>query len=189
MRKFIGLLTLAGFSLAQPVGEVKDFRGRVDLLKGEALKAKPLEETDKRLEVKDILRTKSNGYAQVIFVDKNKVELFPNSRLRVVSYEKGKDVYVPTGIVKFEVNQLKEGESFRVITPSAVIGVKGTVFYVYVNVLDTRVFVLSGSVIYRDVQTGKTLEITPGRVRSLLKVDEPAPSTAQLQSTQVIDST
>ncbi len=153
VRTLVSLLVFLLCAFPQEVGEVREFRGPVDLLRSGALKGVPLEETDRTLSVGDMLRTKRRGYAKVFFVDSSVVEIFELTRLRVLSYERDREVSVQRGVVRFEVRSGAGVRGMRVITPHVLIGVKGTVFWVFVFPGFTLVKVEKGnvSVEYRDV--------------------------------------
>ncbi len=143
MRILLILLISVSSILSVEVGKVEDYRGRVDLLKKDHLKGVLLSKSGISLEVGDILRTKRNGYALVSFIDRSKVELFEFTRLKILGY---REVNLQRGIVKFEVESLKDIKGFKVRTPHVLIGVKGTVFWVYVFPGFTRIVVQEGDV-------------------------------------------
>jgi hypothetical protein len=134
------------------VGKVTDFKGRVDLVKKDHLRGTPLRAKDSPLEVGDLLRTKYNGYARVEFIDGTKVEVFENSRLKIIDLVGERDVNIQRGIVRFEVRSAKGLKGFKIRTPHAIIGVKGTRFWVSVLPGITRVVVTRGrvTVIYKN---------------------------------------
>ena len=155
-----GLLAVSAV-FALEVGEVNKVRGRVDILEKDSVRPKKVKSAGEKLSVGDLLRTKRNGYAKVSFVDGSKVEVFELSRLRILDYAEMKEVSVRRGVVKFTVTSMKGVEGFRVITPHAIIGVKGTVFWVYVAPGYTRVITKEGKVVIRERKTGKPRPFTP----------------------------
>lgn len=169
----MGLVSTLSFGVS--VGKVEEYRGRVDLLKRDSLKGVPLEKVGTDLNVGDILRTKSDGFAKVFFIDGNRISIFPNSRLKIIEYEEVREVNITRGIVKFEIS--KGGEGLRIKTPTALIGVKGTVFYVFVTPVFTQVLVLSGSVVFRDIQIQREETLSPKQpqIREVVK-NMPQPS-------------
>lgn len=131
---------------AEEVGKVKEHKGKVDIVKKGNLRGVPVDIAGPRLEVGDLVRTKSNGYALLLFIDGTKVELQERSRLRIIAYEKSRDINIQRGVVKFEVKSYKGIKGIRISTPHALIGVKGTVFWVYVFPGYTKVIVERGIV-------------------------------------------
>ncbi|WP_457600882.1 FecR family protein [Hydrogenivirga sp.] len=140
------LLLVVCSTFSQEVGEVVRHKGAVDIVKPDRLKGMPLSAAGKKLSVGDILRTKFGGYARVEFIDGSLVELYELSRLRVLDYETVREVKVERGVVRFEVISAKGVKGFRVHTRHAIIGVKGTTFWVYVLPGYTGVVVKEGKV-------------------------------------------
>lgn len=140
---FLFCVTLAN---AEEVGKVEEHRGKVDIVKKGHLRGVPVARAGPQLEVGDLVRTKSNGYALLSFIDGTKVELQERSRLRIIAYEKSRDINIQRGVVKFEIKSSKGIKGIRISTPHALIGVKGTVFWVYVFPGYTKVAVERGKV-------------------------------------------
>lgn len=138
-------LILLSLSFSQPVGNVEKYWGGVDIFKPKALRPVSVESVNGKLYVKDILRTKRTGKAIVKFIDNVRVTIFPESRLYILAYEKGGDISVKRGLVKFEVERIS-GKRYRIITNTAVIGVKGTVLWVLALPWTTFVYVEKGVV-------------------------------------------
>ena len=161
MRVLLAGLLAVSVVLGVEVGEVKKVKGRVDILEKDSVRPTKVRDPGARLSVGDLLRTKRNGYAKVDFVDGSEVEVFELSRLRILDYTEMKEVSVRRGVVKFTVTSMKGVEGFRVITPHAIIGVKGTVFWVYVAPGYTRVITKEGKVVIRQRKTGKETSSTP----------------------------
>ncbi len=141
---FIG--NVSGNVSARSVAEVFYYKGHVDILRKGSIRGLPIQTTNNQLFIGDILRTKSNGYAKVNFIDKNKVEVYPDSRLIVLSYEQNKEINLRKGVVKFEISRLSGVKAFTIRTNTAIIGVKGTIFWVYVFPFQTIVIVEKGIV-------------------------------------------
>jgi ferric-dicitrate binding protein FerR (iron transport regulator) len=146
MRRLLSLLIITSLALAQEVGRVEDFSGKVDKLRRGEVRPQPLRAEIAGLSVGDIIRTRSDGRAKVSFIDGNKAELGPFTRLDVIDYQKTRSVSLTRGRVLFEVVKLAPGEGFEVKTPTAILGVKGTTFLVDVSPVATVVSVISGAV-------------------------------------------
>ncbi|MDW8295060.1 MAG: FecR family protein [Aquificaceae bacterium] len=146
MRMLIFLLGIVALTLSQEVGKVEKFSGKVDRLQKGQVRPQPITAPNTGLTVGDVVRTKSDGNANVSFVDGSRAELGPLTRLDVLEYKEIKSVNVTRGRVLFEVTKLKPGEGFEVRTPTAILGVKGTRFSVEVGPSYTRLKVLSGNV-------------------------------------------
>lgn len=142
----LALLLLFHGGFSQEVGRVEKYSGKVDLVMSGELRGVPVGKAGGKLSVGDILRTKFKSYAFVSFVDGSRVEVFELSRLKVLDYKVFREVNVERGVVKFEVVSKKGVKGFRVNTRHAIIGVKGTVFWVYVLPGYTKVIVEKGKV-------------------------------------------
>jgi len=132
---FIHFLFLTGFALAVPVGEFTDVRGRVDVtVTGE--EARPANLGDK-VNVGDIVRTKSESTAEITLVDENIVRLSPATRLEISEYLVDQDhTKGILGLFRGTVQSIVKGKAFKrgtnnvyeIHTPTAVVGVRGTDF-------------------------------------------------------------
>ncbi len=142
------IFVLTGLVFGQDVGKVERYKGRVDLVKKGALRGMPVDVAGSVIGVGDLVRTKTKSYALLSFIDGSQVELKERSRLKVIAYEKSRDVRVQRGIVKFDIKSAKGLKGFRVMTPHAIIGVKGTTFWVYVFPGYTKVVIEEGKVEY-----------------------------------------
>ncbi|MEN3027719.1 MAG: FecR family protein [Aquificaceae bacterium] len=163
MRVFLFLLGMVALTLSQEVGKVENFSGKVDRLQKGQVRPQPITTANTGLTVGDVVRTKSDGSAKVSFVDGNRAELGPLTRLDVLDYKEVRSVNVTRGRVLFEVTKLKPGEGFEVRTPTAILGVKGTTFLVNVTSTATQISVFSGSVEIRPIgKPGLATLATPG---------------------------
>lgn len=146
MKVFILALGVVALALSQEVGKVEKFSGKVDKLQKGQVRPQPITIPNTGVAVGDVVRTKSDGSASVSFVDGNKAELGPLTRLDVLEYRQKRSVNIIRGRVLFEVTKLKPGEGFEVRTPTAILGVKGTKFRVYVDNASTFLQVIEGLV-------------------------------------------
>lgn len=134
----IGLIFLLPFSvLGASIGKFTFTQGRVDLTRpGEA--AQPATVGDE-IAIGDFIRTKSNSKAEITFVDGSITRLAPRSRLKITEYfisDEGRkgtlDLVrgkVQSVIQKTEITGADS--RFEVHTPTAVCGVRGTIFFTY----------------------------------------------------------
>ena len=87
---------------------------------------------------KDLLSTGNDGFIMFAYLDDGSlIKVHKNSRVFVNGEVKNniinKDVIIEDGFIKFDINEQKQNE-FKVVTPTSVASVKGTVFY-----LDSKV--------------------------------------------------
>lgn len=186
--KIVTFLTalFAGTALCLEVGRVDEFKGKVDRLQKGQVRPQSLTPENLSLSVGDIVRTKSDGSAKVSFVDGNRVELGPLTRLDVLDYQEKKSVNVARGRVLFEVTKLRPGEGFEVKTPTAILGVKGTTFLVDVTPTATLVTVISGAVQITPIgNPAISFTATPGATYSVVSAEATrAESQAPVQTIQ-----
>ncbi|MBM7556671.1 FecR family protein [Halanaerobacter jeridensis] len=99
----------------------------------------------------DVIKTGSEGQAQLTFANQARTLIKSNSKLKIVEHDEElgiTKVKLSLGevLTKF-VNTVKSGQRFEVETPSAVAGVRGTLFRVVVNdKQETQVAVSEGRV-------------------------------------------
>ncbi|AZZ37951.1 hypothetical protein CIK05_14450 [Bdellovibrio sp. qaytius] len=127
---FIALNVNAGGAIA---GKVTILKGQVFIQRGSA---KILIKKDDTILESDIIESES-GTARITMIDSNLVDVYPRSRVEIAKYvykpnqdEKEVELKVDFGKIKSTVNQKYDGakNKFQVKTPSAVAGVRGTVF-------------------------------------------------------------
>jgi hypothetical protein len=130
-------------------GEIVKAKGRVEIVHGDAVMGKRAK-AGSDLVIKDIVRTKRRGFAEVGFVDGTAVKVFEKSRLTLNGIERTTDGYnaeIQKGKVLFKVEKMADvAGDFRVKTTNSIIGVKGTTFGVVSGSLVTIVEVFNGTV-------------------------------------------
>lgn len=141
-------------SNVRSVGEVSLVLGRAYL---EREDARMLIETGAKVRVGDRVFTEAGGHVHVRFVDDALVSVRPSSTLDVVRYDY--DASKPeNSAVKFELSEgvaraisgeaaKSARERFRMNTPIAAIGVRGTDFVVSANSRSTRALVNEGAIV------------------------------------------
>ena len=166
-KKSLGLLhiiaaSLLAFAPAVAQTQIGASVGEVSLVLGEAYRlsqagAREHLKRGSQIFVGDQINTQSNGHVHVRFVDDALVSVRPNSRLVVQLYDY--NAYSPAdSAVKFElhegVTRAISGDAakaardrFRLNTPIAAIGVRGTDFVVSASAVTTRALVNEGSIV------------------------------------------
>jgi len=129
------------------VGKVEKAKGRVSILKKGSFRGVNYKRVKGKIEVGDIVRTKRKSFADISFIDKTRVHLEESSRLIVEKYIPGKEVTVssPSGKVVYRVVKVTRG-AYRIKTPTALIGVKGTELATIVDSGISVVIVKEGAV-------------------------------------------
>ncbi|MFQ5466056.1 MAG: FecR domain-containing protein [Thermodesulfobacteriota bacterium] len=145
-----GLMILAltpGVCRAEFVGTFTKVEGRVDLLRGGARAATAVHGGD-HVYVGDIVRTKSDGRTEIVFMDQTVLSIAPDTRIRIDEYTFNPDNSREEGVislfrgkirsvvskVKARVLPAAVGTStYKVKTPTTVMGVRGTDVFVFHN--------------------------------------------------------
>lgn len=139
---------------ASVAGRFTMVTGKVDLLKQGKLPAIPAKVQD-GVEPGDIIRTKSKSKAQLQMIDDSIITLAPESRLAIADYQ-----YKPApeerravlrffrGLMQATVKRIikREEPDFIVETHTAVVGVRGTNFYVLLEPAFTSLYLPEGLV-------------------------------------------
>jgi FecR protein len=181
----LGLFFIVSFALypmtygraAEPIGKFTYLGGRVDILRGGALPALFVKVGDPVF-VKDVIRTKSNSRAEVLFTDGNVLKLSQKSRVDISEYitdesKKREIIQLKRGNVeavvdKDTVDRIKvspKANQFEIHTPFAVAGVRGTVYSVYQMRNATIIFVLKGVVyVYNPKFPDKIVVVKAGQM-------------------------
>lgn len=116
---------------AAPIGTVTAVDGNVDLTRANR-PAKPVV-LGEPVNAGDILRVKSKAKAEVTLVDGNILRLAANTRMKMTNYQTGDDkksyFELFRGKTQAVVNKMGKNSSFEVHTPTAVCGVRGSIFF------------------------------------------------------------
>ena len=116
--------------MAAPVGKISHLEGEADLTTPDAKTAlvKPADPVS----VGDILRTKAKSKVEVTFLDGNTIFLAERSRLKISEYEhkeESKSYFdLFRGKTRVVVNNLAKKSALELHTPTAVAGVRGTIW-------------------------------------------------------------
>ena len=114
------------FSDAREVGKIIEATGKVQIIKKGSFKGIDYSIYKGIIEEGDVVRTKRNSYAKIRFIDKTEVLLDEKSRLVVEKYElRNASLYATTGKVIYKIYKKIKG-SYKIKTPTTIIGVKGT---------------------------------------------------------------
>lgn len=176
---FILLFLFPTPSFADVVGSFSKIEGRVDILKEGAPTTVPVKVND-NVSMGDIVRTKSDGKAEITFKDDTTVRLAPETRMKIDEYVFNPDNSRKTGAlglfrgkVRAVVSKTKGGiipvgistSSFNINTPTAIAGVKGTDFFVFYDKGMTGVIFKEGSgFVANPNMPDKTVHINAGQI-------------------------
>lgn len=150
----VGVLSFPMGAQAAVVGKFTMVEGQVDLLKKGKLPAVPVKLKD-GVEPGDVIRTKSQGKAQITFVDDTTMTFSPSSRVAIEAYmynaakkQRNGVVQVFYGMVYTVVNRILQTEKPDILlkTHTAIMGVRGTKWYALLHPIATDIFNESGKV-------------------------------------------
>lgn len=128
------LFSLNAFAGGAIAGKVTIVKGQVFIVRsGEKIQVKK----DITVLESDVIESQPGGTARITMIDSNLVDVYPKSKVEIAKYvykpnqdQKDVELKVDFGKIKSTVNQKYDGakNKFQVKTPSAVAGVRGTVF-------------------------------------------------------------
>ena len=191
------LLTLAwGFPRAASADEVGTFTkviGQVDLLKA---KGDPVlsVKTNTGAEEKDEINTKNLSRAELKFIDDSLLTVAPKSRITIEAYmfdrEKGlrrTASKVTDGLVHGVVTNLQKAKDSEYVikTPTAILGIRGTDFFLIVTSKFTDILVKKGLVYARNISSNIKGEVPVGsnQASRITAEQVPTPPTAVTSAT------
>lgn len=146
-------------------------------------KAPALVKVGSKVSVGDIVETGKDSRAKITMIDRNIIQILPESRLEISKYisdaKKGvKDIELSLhqGKVRNDVNDVYDGEKtkFQIKTPTAVAGVRGTQFVTSYNASTrkTDIITLQGKVNFTSMMNGKpvgaSVEVKIGETASAI---------------------
>ncbi|BCS55468.1 FecR domain-containing protein [Geobacter sp. SVR] len=147
---------LPGFAChAASIATLRGVTGAVDIMRGGALPAVPAKEGD-QVSSGDLVRTKSNAFAEVVYHDGTVLKVAPRTRIDIGEHfsgsnQSGSEVKLARGKVQAIVDLSKApgaagAKKFEIRTPNAIAGVRGTDFIVSHQQGVTGILVRAGSV-------------------------------------------
>ncbi|MBI3599991.1 MAG: FecR domain-containing protein [Nitrospinae bacterium] len=185
---FLTIFLVPSLSFAEPVGSFSRVEGRVDILKAGETSAVPVK-SDDSVSMGDIVRTKSDGKAEITFKDDTTIRLAPETRMKLDEYVFNPDNSRKTGVlglfrgkVRAVVSKTKGGiipvgagiSSFNINTPTAVAGVRGTDFFVFHDRGITGVIFKEGSgFVANPNMPDKIVHVNAGQVTFVVSTNIP----------------
>lgn len=188
---FMVLLSLSP-ALAGVVGKFTAIDGRVDVLRPGEKRAVPVA-LGAAVSEGDIVRTKTDSFAEITFSDDTVLKLTQSTRVEIKEYllsgnkRQNGALKLLRGKVRATVSKglgrvipiIYSGTStFRIETPTAVAGVKGTDFFVFYNMGATGVFVLEGAVDTMGLDETHGVVRVRGGEYTIVEQNRPAPAAA-----------
>lgn len=180
------LLLLSAICHAEPVGLFSRVDGRVDILRVGAAAALPVG-IGNTVSMGDIVRTKSDGKAEIRFKDDTSIRLAPGSRVRIDEYtfnpdnsRKGGALSLFRGKVRALVTKttgkivpIAAGTStFNIQTPTTIAGVRGSDVFTFHERGVTGVLFREGyGFVYNITMPGRIVNIRAGQATFVLRPD------------------
>jgi len=125
------------------------------------------------LNPKDAIKTGENSTAMLVFSDMSTLALKPNTEIIIDdlvwnSKVKKAGLNMPAGALRAVLKKIDGPSDFKVKTPTAICGARGTVFYIIASATETRVFVTEGSIDFTNPVTNNTYVV----VRDMMAISE-----------------
>ncbi len=162
------ILTFSGMALAdnaKAIAIIMTVKGDVEVKKGDAGWASAAFGTV--LDDGDKIRTGDDGFLAIVFTDdKSQLKIRPGTEI-TLNGERDEDYNIAKR-VNLEIGELfadvtKQKGSLQVATPTSVASVKGTEFWVIVQIDGvSQVMTLEGLVEFLSLETGQTIEVDAG---------------------------
>lgn len=188
----VTIMALILFSLspallfAGEVGAFAQVEGRVDILREGTSVAAPVKVGD-NVSMGDVVRTKSDGKAEILFKDGTNLKLASETRIKIDEYTFNQDnsrnkafLNLLRGKVRAVVSKTKSmpvstgSSSFNVQTPTAVAGVRGTDFFVFYDRGITGVIFKEGrGFVYNRVIPDRIVNVSAGNISFVLRANMP----------------
>lgn len=179
--KPLGLIILILFLLplslwAAPIGRISHLEGKADRAAPDG-KVTPVKVADP-VSVGDILRTKVKSKVEVTFLDGNKIFIAERSRLRVTRYDNRENqnstLDLFRGKTRVVVNSLAKKSAIELRTPTAIAGVRGTIWIgTYENGVSTFYFERGEGYGYNRNMPEIVVRIPAGRAMQVVAPDRP----------------
>lgn len=164
----LGLIAIPAFAqgVVQMKATVTKLQGEVILTKAGAAAGAQLKSGD-TLGSGDKIETKDNGKVGLRMDNGNMINLTPNSEIILSSLTSNPEtgdyenlMESKYGTIRAHVVAKVKGKSaFKIKTPTAISGARGTVFYLIITATETRVYVASGSVDFSNPNSGDTFVV------------------------------
>jgi len=182
---------------AESVGKFTKVEGTVDVLREGNLPAIPVKVGDP-IFVKDVIRTKSNSMAEIIFVDGNTIKVSQRSRIDVSEYlaeenrsleilklQRGRVEATVLGKNAKRISLSPNAHKFEIHTPCAVTGVRGTKYWTSQWENCANIAVQEGKVyVYNPKFPEKIVEVRAGQ---MTKACEDSPPLQPIDATNIPD--
>lgn len=119
------------------------------------------------LNAKDSVKTEADSMAILLFPDKSSISLRPKTEIQIEELiwddvTQKVDVNMTAGELRTIIKKISKPSQFRIKTPTAICGARGTVFYIVADGDNTRVFVTEGSIDFTNIGTSDSFVVVEG---------------------------
>ena len=143
MKLIIAVLLCSSFLLGGvSVGTVTSLKGGARIFTKGVVSVQDATSSSK-LDVGQTIKTRLNSEVGVMFIDKTKVLVGPNSFLEILDVKK---LSIGGTKVLFKVSRQSDFKGLTIVTPTAIIGVRGTTFLVHSEGKNTSIFLKEGEI-------------------------------------------
>lgn len=127
------------------------------------------------LNQKDSIKTEADGRVYLEFADKSSLSLKPDTEVtteELILDAKARkiNVVLKAGQLRTIVNKVNKPSEFKVKTPTAICGVRGTKLYLKVSDIETRSYAEGGIIDFTNTTSGESQEVGDG-MTSVSSVD------------------
>lgn len=188
-------------AFAEVIARITKAQGNVEILKP-GMEGAPAKLEEPMTEG-DILMTETDSRAEITFADQSVIRLAPESKIEITKYllengqRKSGVLNLFTGKVRAIVSKsvraigasFSDNQNFQVRTPTAVVGVKGTDFFVFYIMEITGIVVNEGLVdTYNISMPGQIVTVSAGS-GTLIKPNEPPQTPIPAAEVEMIQHT
>ncbi len=153
-----------------PLGRITSVVGRVEVTRGNqapvAILAEGVGQNSWVLQAQDRLRIEHDGVATLTLSDLTEIDLRPDTRL-ALSKDRGVRLELMRGGLKARVTPQRSGDSLKIVTPHAEVGILGTELELLTTPTQTEVGVVEGRVHVTRNSDGASAEVSAAQILSV----------------------
>jgi hypothetical protein len=143
MKLIIAILLCSSFLLGgTSVGTVTSLKGGARIFTKGIVSVQDATSSS-NLDIGQTIKTRLNGEVGIRFVDQTKILVGPNSFLEILDLKK---LSIGGSKVLFKISKQSDLKGLSIVTPTAIIGVKGTTFLVHTEGKNASIFLKEGEI-------------------------------------------
>lgn len=149
------------------LGRITSVVGRVEVTRGNqapvTILAEGVGQNSWALQAQDRLRIEHDGMATLTLADLTEIDLRPDTRL-ALSKDRGVRLDLLRGGLKARVTPQRAGDSLKIVTPHAEVGILGTELELFATPTQTEVGVVEGRVRVTRTSDGASAEVSAAQI-------------------------